>query len=321
MKSLKRISYTVAIITIVASPVLGQGKPVIPSTSPVEANLVIPDMKLLPGVPFELWISLRNTSAATVGVGLCADMVVRPEGGEPFTVVGGGLGLPPYPALLADRKGSNAGAVRYLLMKPKDAVTLALPMVRELEGPIYFADERLSKPGRYGISLRLDYCWGGNVPQKSLLPVEFLGAVTTNEIVVERITPAGSDAVVWQRMQEKTNGKWIPTRWRPEVTTEILTKHSDSNYYPYALLAASFGRMTQDRLNRLLDAIERFPESPVIEWLQVEAWESAIGARAQSAGALFNKVKQSKRPTTRMRVFGREDVAEEPCPPEYDCEN
>jgi hypothetical protein len=314
----------IALATLAAPTAHAQAKSAITSSSPVEAKLVVPDTTLLPGVPFEMWIELRNASSATVGVGLCGELLVSPEGAEPFTISPGGEGRPGFPTLLPESTW-NGGAVTYLVMRPNDTKTLTLPILPELEGPIYFADERVSKPGRYRIALRLDYCWPGfAVPQKSLLPPEFLGAVTTNEVLVERITPTGSDAAVWQRMQELTDGHWIATNWSPAIITEILTKHADSSYYPYALLAASFGGVTDAYLNRVVDGIKRSPKSPVIELLHVQALGATLSARpgdAKGYETRLTKVKQSKRPTTRILQFGREDLPKEPCPPQYDCED
>lgn len=332
------IAAFLAVTVAGASNAAAQGRSVVPPASPMEAKLVIPDTKLLPGVPFEMWIEVRNPSDATVGVGLCADMIVRPEGGEPFTISFGGEHRPPYPTLLPERDWTGP-SVANLTLKPRAAQTLTVPILPELAGPLYFEDDRLSKPGRYGISLRLDYCWPGFVtPQKSLLPPEFLGAVTTNEVTIERITPTGSDAAVWQRMQELTDGKWVSIGWltsrnsgaRNEsgatagmtVVNEIITKYPDSNYFPYALLAAQFGAVDAASYNRYVDAIKRFPNSPVAELLELSAMgTAATTGRLLAQNAHFEKVKKSKRPTTRIRAFGREDLPPEPCPPGDTCED
>jgi hypothetical protein len=152
--------------------------------------------------------------------------------------------------------------------------------------------------------------------------------VTTNEVTVERITPTGTDAIVWQRMQELSGGHWMPIGWMSStagqtIIREIIAKYADSNYYPYALLAASFGAVDERANNRLLDAMKRFPNSPVRELLQVGAWQTAISGKKGPQAHLdhFEKVKASKRPTTRILVFGREDLPKQSCPPGYDCED
>jgi len=285
--------------------------------SPVTANLTIPDTKLLPGVPFDMWIDVANTSDTTVGMGLCADMLVRRDDGESLTIVplpqhGG---RPNYPVLLPEYDLSGP-SVRYLELRPHQRQTLTIPMLPTQPGASYFYDPRLSKPGRYVISLRLDYCWPGFVtPQKSLLPPTFLGPVITNELVIERLTPTGTDALAWQRMQELSNGEWAPLSWDNGVIgnglrKEIRAKYADSNYLPYVVL---FDGKPYDAI---LDAIKRFPSSPVLELLHYSA-AIAAGVRPEAV-AEWAIAKQSKRPTTRMLVLGREDV-KRPCPPGHDC--
>jgi hypothetical protein len=161
-----------------------------------------------------------------------------------------------------------------------------------------------------------------------LLPPEFLGPVTTNEVTVERIAPTGTDAAVWQRMQELTSGHWSLISWMSTDTgkaiiAEIMDNHKDSNYYPYALLADTFGAVDERAHNRIVDAIKRFPTSPVIELLEFEAWNTAISGRKGMAGydAHYSRLKASKRPTTRILAFGRENLPPPPCLPTDDCED
>lgn len=325
MNLMKGTASLFAAIALASTVVFAQGRSPITPTSPVQAKLTIPDSKLLPGVPFDLWIEVRNPSDTSVGVGLCADMLVTTDGKESFTISLGGETAPAYPTLLPEHDW-NGAAVKYLVLKPRETTTLTLPILPDLQGPIYFADDRVSQPGRYAISLRLDYCWGIVTPQKALLPPDFLGAITTNEVTVERIEPTGSDAAVWKRMQALANGKWVPINWTGTeagrtVIGEIIGTYSDSNYYPYALLAASFGAVDERAHSRFLDAIKRFPKSPVAELLELSAWGTSVTAHkgAKSYDEHYAKVKAFKRPTTRIRAFGREDVPPPPCEPQDDC--
>lgn len=324
MKPRIRIEAVLTAVIIALAPVALAQRPSTPSpiasVSPVQAKLTIPDTKLLPGVPFDMWIDVENPSDTTVGVGLCADMMVKPERRDPFTIAFGGENAPPYPTLLHEPSGS--GVVYYLVLHPHQKQTLTIPIEADLQGPAYFFDPRLSPPGRYSIALRLDYCWPGMVtPQKSLLPPEFLGSVTTNEVTVERLEPVGSDAAVWKRMQEASNGKWTAARWDRAVMTEIITKYTDSAYYPYALAAATSNGADEPYIARLVDAQKRFPTSPVIEMLDISLWKTATHARPGDSIKYYEKLKQAKRPTTRILVFGREDAPPQPCPPDTTCED
>lgn len=323
--STRLLSVCIVLLAATIRAPQGAAQSVIPSTSPIEATLVIPDNNLLPGVPFDMWIEVRNPSDSTVGLGLCGDMLVTPEGREPFEITfGGGEGRPAYPVLLPDDEW-RGGRVRYLPMKPRSTVTLTMP-VRYRLGADYFIDHRLSAPGRYRISFRLDYCWPGfTTPQKQLLPPDFLGAVTTREVVVTRVTPTGADARVWQHMQDITGGKLVAGNWPIELVRAILTDHRDSAYFPYAVVGASFGTPTEKYLPLLQEAIQRYPDTPVIDMLQQHVLgitRASCGTKA-STGACERakeKLNKSKRPTTRIIVFGREDAPPPVCPPEYDCE-
>jgi hypothetical protein len=219
-----------------------------------------------------------------------------------------------------------------------------LPFRDGLRGAQFFRDPRLSPPGRYVLAVRLESFPIGGF-ESSARSLTDRGPVTTSEAVVERIEPAGSDMRVWQRMQEIAKGRWttplgtitvtaghqadLPFEEmiaRERVWDEILTEYPDSNYVPYALLALSGNRV--EFLKRVADVLDRFPQSPVTEPLQLELWRwisssCDLPGRApqKTCDAAWAKIHASKRPTTRTRAVGREDAGKEPCPPEYDCEN
>src|SRR5258708_16197874 len=171
---------------------------------------------------------------------------------------------------------------------------------------------------------------GGDPP-----PLTFAGPVTTNEVAVERSVPTGSDAKVWQRMQQLADGRWSPdcltttrssgdivsctSNGGPGIWGEVLAKYPDSNYVPYALI--SDVGLGEKYLKSVGDAIARFPESPVIELLHLKALGASIGSHRSSIyDREWDYAQRSTRPTTRILVFGREDLAKKPCPPDYDCE-
>ena len=93
-----------------------------------------------------------------------------------------------------------------------------------------------------------------------------------------------------------------------------MTEYPDSNYVPYALIAAAFGAVDEKAYNRFVDAIKRFPDSPLIDQLEMAAMgSSGTGMKGLEAReAHLAKIKQSKRPTTRIVFFGREDLPKEP---------
>lgn len=302
-----------------------------PQVSPVNATLVVPDSTLLPGVPFDMWVTVSNASDASVGVGLCGDMIVRREGGDTF-VIGFGSEHGKYPTLLPERTW-HGGRETYIVLRPHETKTLTIPVYPGLEGPAYFNDARLSPPGRYAMAMRLGYCWPSMVtPQKSLLPPEYLGPVTTNEALITRIQPTGVDARVWERMQELTHGQWVPTQWGTSpagraVVNEVTSDYPDSNYFPYMVAATMIGSASESQITRFLKTIDRFPTSPIIDLVHVAA-QSVLAGNCSfhtERGVLCQRetayLAKSSRPTTRILAFGREDLPKEPCPPEYECDN
>lgn len=310
---MKKIANRLAVIVLVALPLIiscdAQAQRWVNGVSPIQATLVIPDTKVLPGVPFEMWINVVNPSDASVGVGLCPSVLVKRDG-ESFSVVGKRNGR--YDEVLSDGRNQR---MSYVVLKPGEQRTLTLPIKAELIGAAFFDDDRLLGPGRYVLSVRLDFCWCGScAPQEKLLPPEFLGPITTNEATIERMTPAGSDAAVWARLQElAVHGTAIANVWHNySFLNDVVSNHPDSNYVPYALLAGSFGNNTPKYRDQIRSAITRFPSTPVGELLQVHAWTPADTEWAN--------VQHSKRPTTRVTVFGREDAPASPCAPGHDCE-
>jgi hypothetical protein len=284
------------------------------AVSPARVTLVVPDTKVLPGVPFEMWVDIQNPADGEVGVGLCPTLIVRTDQGEAFEVKSRGASgwLLPTP-----------GADPYLLLAPGQTKTLPFPIQHGLQAE-FFEDYRLSPPGRYTLAVRLDFCWGHASPQASILPATFFGPAVTNEVTVERIQPSGSDALVWKQMLDSSDGRWTPTTaWRfksqRQVWIDVLAKYPDSHYVPYALLENWFGNVDAAYLLRILDAIGRFPDSPVLELLHIQAC-----GRAQGSPPLYDQefayLQHSKRPTTRILMFPNENKPPQPCPPEYDCE-
>jgi hypothetical protein len=246
--------------------------------SPVQASLVIPDAKLLPGVPFDMWIDVRNPSDSAVTVGLFPRLSVRTDGGVSFEI----RPQPDdFPVLLRGSRAAGSPIIRYLTLAPGGKQTLTLPIEEWLAGTQFLRDARLSPPGHYTLSIRLDAFPGVTDPAT----LTFLGPVITSEATVERIEPTGADAKVWNRMQQLGNGRWavLPpvatsgataaetaSMW--SVCGEIIAKDPDSNYLPYALIANA--GVSDKYLKLITEAIGRFPSSPLIELISAKSARS-----------------------------------------------
>jgi len=311
---------------MVAEAVLAQ------QTSSVQARLIVPDTRVLPGVPFDMWIEVQNPADTVVSVGLFPHLLVSIEGRDPFVITPQD---DDYPILLKSSPSQGGQPIEYLTLAPGEKRVLTLPIRRSLIGAQFFADYRLSPPGRYTLAVRLDAF--PQIAARTTPPLTFRGTVVTSSAVVDRIEPTGSDAKGWQRMQEVANGRWAITQITVAVTSghprsmsleeaikrgnvfaEILERYRDSSYVPYAMLAQA--PFEEKQLDRVFEVIERFPTSPVVELLHLEAWMAARNNSSVYARE-WKDVSQSKRPTTRIRIFGREDLPKEACPAEQDCED
>jgi hypothetical protein len=265
--------------------------------SPVHATLVLPDRRTLPGVPFEGWIDLENVSAATVAVGLAPHLRVASS-------TGGFVEGPETNDFLVGPKAWGDLPAYYIQLSSGERRTITLPIGEMLTSSEVFADQRISTPGAYTISLRLD-AWTN--PLLPAAPLNFAGAVLTDAVSIERIEPRGDDAIVWARLQEIAKGQWTAADWISNfpVAVAILKEHPNSAYVPYAVLAVSMGNVTQAYLDLALRTIDRFPTTPVKEMLQssaafVASDLSRPDIRERQLAALL----QSDRPTTQRRISG-----------------
>ncbi|HSP15238.1 MAG TPA: hypothetical protein VLV78_10850 [Thermoanaerobaculia bacterium] len=261
--------------------------------APVRAKLVIPDKKLLPGVPFAFWVELENASDGTISIGLRPHLLVQRGALDTFEV-----SSHEFPTLV--------GRESYLTLAPHEQRTLSLSITEAARYKDFYGDPRLSPPGHYRISLRLDGAFDDFIgpPPK---PLTVAGIVLTDVFEVERVEPSGSDAAVWQRLQESHNQRWKLSDWwsGSNVIDEILISHPDSNYVPYAVLAGA-GRPAYRR--RVLETIDRFPSTPVIEELHVIA-SQLLAASADDLDRYAKElasVRESKRPTTKKFASGPE---------------
>lgn len=315
---MKASACTSLVLLLLATTLAGE-RAAAQQVSPVRGTLVIPDAKVLPGVPFDMWIELRNTSDTSVTVGLFPHLIVRSDYGEPFEIRSTAFDSP---VLLAGARTDGAHPQRVVTLFPRGRVVLTLPADDALSGNVFFRHARLSPPGHYTVSIRLDFPPGIDAEPP---PPMFLGPVTTTDAVVERIQPTGADAKVWQRMQQLADRKWaVLPMTSTAIWNEILTNYTDSNYYPYALLR--YPGVDDSYRKMVVAALQRFPESPVAGYLHILARDLSIrgaGMAGNAMGAFYAReveiVRNSTRPTTRIRAFGREDLPNAPCPPEYEC--
>ena len=269
---------------------------------PMEATLVVPDVRMLPGVPFDFWVELHNPSDSLLRVSVCAPFQIRLVSGEPVQWTETAQQMKP-------RGPFYWGDTGEAIVGPGETKFLAIPANSALMSDSFFRERVLSAPGRrFAIALPLCeqvVASSGNRGESSRL--------MTNEVEIEIVSPTGSDALVWNFIEETSKHRWTPADMgspgNRAMWESVLRDSPDSNYVPYAILMT--GRFLfndwRDCLARQLRTIERFSDSPVLEWLHVEAWQMARALRLHGVmlaeGAI---VRQSKRPTTRLLAFGNE---------------
>lgn len=316
MKKLKELILSAAAVTLLLNAiVLGAPKS---STSPIRATLVVPDRDLLPGVPFDLWIDMENPTDSRVTVGLDPVLHVRTEDGDEFDV-----DPERSPVLMDDGEGN---VIQELTLSPREKRTIALPIEVYMNGSALTGDRRLTAPGTYRLSISLNPF----SERESERETTDRGSVVTNEVEIRRVLSTPEDERIWARLIAESNGSWDGTWWgKPAASViahDIINSGKTSGYYPYALLGR--GIAGPSSIESYVDALRRFPNSPVAEALQLRLWHSAARFQNMPGHALAkvhanaeSALKASRRPTTRRAAFGREDMPKRPCPPEHDCVN
>jgi len=320
MRALTKYATVLLLALPLAMPATAQ------QVSPIKATLVIPDAKLLPGVPFDMWIDVANPTDTEVTIGLFPTLVGQRDG-ERFEIVPAWGAVPdlfPDPCV-----PQHHDSHEYLQLAPGEKQTLLVRGARPFFTDVY----ALMPPGHYTISFRID-AHPDILMRHVPTPITYHGPVVTSSASFERILPSGADAKVWELMQKASaDGRWmlpvdtyspgagpdVPNAaQRFAVFQKILTDYPDSNYFPYALGHDRHAANQHDAIVR--DAIRRFPNTPVFEGLHLGLWrrDRIFDPDQQEHKRV---IEASKRPTTRFAAFGREGCPKQPCPPDYDCED
>lgn len=268
---------------------------------PMEATLVVPDVRILPGVPFDFWVELHNGSDSARRIVVCEPFRMRLVSGEPFQWTETREQMEP-PRQFYWIHGGEA------FVRPGETKILAIPAYDGLFSSGFFRDRRFSAPGRR-FAIALPLCERVPTSNGDALASARL---MTSEVEIEIMSPAGSDEVAWNRIEETSQHRWTPAdmaspEWRA-MWESVLRDNPDSNYVPYAVLMTQFQfHDWHDYLAKELRTIERFPDSPAREWLHVEALGTADALGLYGVTLAERAiVRRSKRPTTRLLAFGHE---------------
>lgn len=240
----------------------------VPPGSPVIATLTLPASSVLPGVPFDMFVAVKNVSKKPVSAGLVAQLHVTLPDGTKFVA--------PDRYILQPNQFSA----------PETSVELAAGESRQFATTWQYADPpnwsrqpEFSRPGLYRLMLVLE--------DTQERPQNYAGPIQTTTAELRRAVAPGEDQDLWNRMQALSNGQWSDdgfTRLREGrvLLEEILKLHPASQYYPYAVLLRAPASEEGD-VTRALEAAARFRQSPAYPYLLKYAGDGAM-SQALKAG-------------------------------------
>jgi len=224
----------------------------------VTATLTLPNHSVLPGVPFDLVVTYTNVSNKPITIdGARATLLVKYASGD--TVVMNN----PDVSIQWSIRGSMPAR-----LGPGESVQHAASWENGSIPNWFHYGSSFSGPGTYGVALEL------SVMDEDL---NVLGTIRTPVVTLTRVEPVGIDAELWKRLQAVSNGQWSDGSFAAKepgiaLADEIIQLHPISGYYPYVLALRSLGSgVSKSHIPALLEAVERFPNSPAYPYLLTAA--------------------------------------------------
>lgn len=177
----------------------------------VSATIHIAPDHVLPGLPVAFTAAITNASAADVRLDRSVVLKVSPGTG---------------PAFDSQRQGEfdTDSAMTSIVLPAGKTTEFVWQTSLPLGKPLFFDDERLSRPGTYG--LRLQFA-------RILPDSDVFEPVLSNEVVLTVDPPQGEDLAVWSRLQEVAAPRsWSVGSWqnRDNLAAELLKTHPQSRY-------------------------------------------------------------------------------------------
>jgi hypothetical protein len=254
-----------AVAVMILSAVLA---PTGQAATPVEAKLTLPHDHVLPGIPFDIVVTYTNVSDRPVTIsGAGATLIVTFADGET--------------TVMHTPEGHDRWTLRSLVpsrLQPGESMQQAASWDHG-SIPNWFRYSSFSGPGVYGVALDLA------IFDESTEPIT---SVRTSAVTLTVIEPVGIDAALWKRMQEVSEGRWADASFMQNnrdyatLADEIRQLHPESGYYPYVLALRAF-RPDKNHIPALLEAAERFQDSPAYPYLLAAAANCARYAGAVAA--------------------------------------
>jgi hypothetical protein len=211
---MRRATLTLLILAFVVTGVSAADEP------PRVSLTLLPDT-ILPGLPAGFLLTITNLSARPEVIAQAASLKVTGPSGT-FNA----LGLRGSPMInLPSDQMEKCNSAECFTLPPNGQRQLYLrfgPLLVENE---FFADRRLSSPGRYALEVTLLVL---NLPGSDMSEIHS----DTQTLTIQQ--PAGADLAVYNFLQQTSGGRgWIPADWlntREAVIRQIRTAYQTSGY-------------------------------------------------------------------------------------------
>lgn len=226
---------------------------------PIVSMSLIPERQL-PGLPFELRLTVTNVSQQPISVWDTATLFVDGAKGAEEKVIT--AGREDVSLVLADEGARVDGTLPQAVeVLPKSSVMLLIPISEPLRGALS-SDLRFIVPGRYVVRAEIAY-----------RTREAESVARSNDVEVEIIAPKGEDKLVWDRIARsysevlRAHPDYRPFfNWNDWVTPQagfIFENARQSTYFPYVAGANPEPRNLETTAQRLEFAIREWPDLPV----------------------------------------------------------
>jgi hypothetical protein len=303
----------IAVVSILFSAALAEA-----ATAPSAQLTVALELQAgttLPGIPVGFRVTFTNTSSAPLTVPAKAALHVRDNQGQSFlaacdvsrTIV------------MVDEWASQKIA-------PHQSSSYTLSTRGLMSYPAWFADSRLSEPGRFELQMMV----GDGLREDLNIDDTRQRAAVSNTVTLTIQEPSGVDAGVWRLMRALGGGTWGPghlyVRSGQEFAKRVVTEYPTSSYTPW-FASMGAGPTEQEQEAVLRDWLGRAPEDSNTNWrrFRLAEWQIALGDKYlntnpdlshtnnANARAILNAIlKQSNDDELKKRVKDRLDYLDDP---------
>jgi hypothetical protein len=223
--------------------------------APLTANLTVDPPRIIQGLPVAFSVLIENISDRPVSVARNVSLEVTDASGDTFS-----------PRWGFGNETSNVGAFaadEWTVIEPHARRELAVPLDISLTSPGWFFDPRLSRPGSYRLTLRLEYRGESD---------DEISVLRSSDAHLRIVVPSGPDARVWTAMSALTKRHyWSSDDWMKHgfaIAKVVADCCRDSAYFPYVagLVPASDPDV---KIAMMRKGIAASPEGPMSDVLRI----------------------------------------------------